>query len=101
VIPPERVQGAVHDEANELFSGGYAVGRRLAHCNPGTDIHVAHRKRARLAKLKGKDVSRTIETPVLGIEPAHCLTSYEGDGDERLATLASEHRSDDSADRRR
>jgi hypothetical protein len=77
------------------------VGRRLPHCYPGTDIYVADGKWARLAKLKRKHVSRTIVPPVLGIEPTHRLTTYEGDGDECLATLAPEHLLDDSADRRR
>jgi hypothetical protein len=101
MIPSQRVEGAVHYQPDQLFSDRYAVSDRLACGYPGADVHVAGRKRARLRELEGENVSRTIVTSVLGIEPAHRLTAYEGDGNERLATLATKHRFDDSADRRR
>jgi hypothetical protein len=101
MIPPQRVQGAVHYQPDQLFSHRYAVGDRLARGYPRADIHVAHGKGAGLGKLKGEDVSGTIVTAVLHIEPAHRLTSYKGYGDERFATFAAEHPLNDSADRRR
>jgi hypothetical protein len=87
MVAPQRVEGAMYDQADQLLAQRDPTSLSLPLCHPRTDIHVAHNVTASGVEHECKYIGWLVVAFMLRVEATHGVAAEKGDRDETLLTL--------------
>jgi hypothetical protein len=87
MVAPQRVEGAMYDQADQLLAQRDPTSLSLPLCHPRTDIHVAHNVTASSVEQERKYIGWLVVPFMLRVEATHGVAAEKSDRNETLLTL--------------
>jgi len=91
MVAPQRVEGAMDNEADQLLAQRDPTSPSLSLCHPRTDIHVAYNMTASSVEHERKYVGRLVVPFMLRVQATHGVAAEKGDRDKTLLSLLLQH----------